>query len=791
MIISIDWLKEFVDIEENPNELADLLSIIGLEAELGSFPTEISGVVIGKVESTDKHPNADKLKVCTVNDGNKNHTVVCGAPNVQKGQTIAFATVGSILPGNFKIKKATIRGVESSGMICSERELNISEEHDGIMVLPNNLSLGENFISSYGNKYFSLKLDITPNRADAFSHIGVARDISCKTDRNFKKIIPNEISSAKKTSFDIGMENKQDCPRYIGAIVEKIKVGPSPNWLVERLKSIGQRSINNIVDISNYVLMEMGHPTHIFDFDTIKNKSIYVRRARKGEEIITLDDQKHKLDQTHLLITDGNIPLALAGIMGGADTAVSHNTDTILIESAYFDPITIRKSSKNLSLITDASKRFERGADPNGCKRAFWRVLNLVSEIAGGELSSEVIDIYPDYIEKKNIKLRKNEIEIILGIKIEDSLIEKILNRLEIELKNNHEGWDCQIPTFRPDITREIDLIEEIARIYGYDNIPTDESLSGSFIHENPDPEKYLKIIRNTLVGCGFHQVYSNSLQNEKESAINEHSPVKMLNPLNIEMSYLRTSLLPGLLKAANHNQKHSINSFRLFELGNIHLSKGEGLENIIENTFLSGLVTGFSVEPSVHSKGQKEDLFALKGYLELLFIKKLGMNFELSEENHQLFDHAWSIIINRKKVGSVGKISGELIKKMKFDLSEILAFEINLDPIKYMFNKKKYFKKINSYPKISRDLNLVMPTDKKVGEIVDVIFKKGKKLIIDVDPVDIFTDEKTVGKGLKSVTYNITFQSSSKTLEDKDVNSIIDEIIHIADKNFNAKLRV
>ena len=586
------------------------------------------------------------------------------------------------------------------------------------------------------------------------------------------------------------MENKKDCPRYIGAIVEKIKVGPSPNWLVERLKSIGQRSINNIVDISNYVLMEMGHPTHIFDYDTIKNKSIYVRRAYKGEEIITLDDQKHKLDETHLLITDGKTPLALAGIMGGADTAVSDNTDTILIESAYFNPVTIRKSSKNLSLITDASKRFERGADPNGCKTAFWRVLNLVIEIAGGELNSKVIDIYPDRIKKKNIKLRKSEIEIILGIKVEDSLVENILNRLEIELKKDQKGWECKVPTFRPDLTREIDLIEEIARMYGYDNIPTDETLSGAFVFEKPDPEYYLEHLKNCLVGCGFHQIYSNSLQNENEVKIINHTPVKMLNPLNIEMSYLRTSLIPGLLRAADYNLKHNVNNFRLFELGNIHKSKGNGLENITENKLLSGLVTGFSIKPSVHSNGKKEDLFTLKGYLELLFIKKLGMNFELSEENHQLFDHAWSITINRKKVGLMGKLSGDLINKMKFDLGEILAFEINIDPIKYMFSKKKYFKKINSYPKILRDLNLVMPCEQKVGKIVDVIFKKGKKLIIEVDPVDIFIHDKSVGKGLKSVTYNITFQSSSKTLEDKDVNSIIDEIIHIAKKNFNAKLR-
>ena len=356
MIVAIDWLKEFVKIEESPDELAELLSIIGLEAEKSLVPLSIPGVVIGKVESTDKHPDADKLKVCMVNDGSVLHQVVCGAPNVENGQTIAFATIGSVLPGNLKIKKVNIRGVESSGMICSERELNISDEHDGIMVLPKNLQLGTNFVDAYGYKFISIKLDITPNRPDAFSHNGVARDISCKTNRKLNSITVNKVPSKGDQTLDISMENNQDCPRYIGGIVKNVKIRPSPDWLVERLKSIGQRSINNIVDISNYVLMEMGHPTHIFDYDSLENKRIYVRRANSGEIIKTLDDQKHNLNEAHLLITDGNRPLALAGIMGGADTAVSENTKTLFIESAYFDPITIRKSSKSLSLSTDASK---------------------------------------------------------------------------------------------------------------------------------------------------------------------------------------------------------------------------------------------------------------------------------------------------------------------------------------------------------------------------------------------------------------------------------------------------
>ena len=790
MIVSLDWLKEFVDIQESPDELAELLSGIGLEAEVTSVPTEIPGVVIGKVESAEKHPDADKLKLCTVNDGKQVHQVVCGAPNVDAGQTIAFATVGSVLPGNLKIKKAKIRGVESSGMICSERELNLSDEHEGIMVLPDDLEAGTDFVSSYGYKYISVELDITPNRPDAFSHQGVARDIACKTNREFTQLSVTEVVSKGNDTIDISMEDPEDCPRYIGGIVKNVKVGPSPEWLVERLRSSGQRSINNIVDISNFVLMEMGHPTHIFDHESLKNKSIHVRRAKKGETLTTLDDQKHKLDETHLLITDGKEPLALAGVMGGASTSVSDKTTTLLVESAYFNPVTIRKGAKSLSMSTDASKRYERGADPNGCETAFWRVVGLLEEITGGELCSDMIDVYPNPITENKVELRRSELDLVLGINIDDKTVERILNGLGILSVKNGDDWHCQVPTYRPDIFREIDLIEEVARIYGFDDIPADESLYGSFRYDHPDPEQYLDTIRNTLSGCGFHQIYANSLQNENEATLSGQPPVKMLNPLNVEMGFLRTSLLPGLLKAADYNLKHSVYDLRLFELGHIHVQKDKGLENIVEKKYISGVVFGSARGHSVHSGSSEEDLFTLKGYLNTLFVKKLGMRMDLVKGEEPGFDHSRTIMVNRQKVGSMGRISSSWIDSMDLDLETVYGFEVDIEPIKRMINRKRTFKSINPYPKISRDLNLVMPVDQEVGDLLELFFKKGKKLVIDAKPVNIFTNEDAIGEGMKSVTFSISFQDSSKTLEDKDVNPVIDEIIHVAEKDFLAKLR-
>ena len=792
MIVSVDWLREFLEINESPNELADMLSNSGLEAELTSAPLSLPGVIIGEVENTEKHPDADKLKICIVNDGQKTHQVICGAPNVDSGQLIPFATVGSILPGNLKIKKANIRGVESNGMICSEHELNISDEHEGIMVLPNDLPLGKDFMEVYGEKFISLELDVTPNRPDAFSHQGVARDLACVTNRKFSPVVAGPIKVKGNESLKISMESSDDCPRYIGGIIKGVSIGPSPDWLVDRLRSVGQRSINNIVDISNFVLMEMGHPTHIFDYDKLTNKEIYVRRAKEGETLITLDEQKHKLDDQHLLITDGNKALALAGIMGGQSTAVNEGTKNLLVESAYFNPIIIRKGAKNLSMSTDASKRYERGADPNGCDIAFWRVVSMIKDLTGGELVSDAIDVYPKKVNKKKVVMRKEELELVLGLSIENETISRIFNDLGIQNESKENTWTCLIPTYRPDISREIDLIEEIARIYGFENIPSDYSLNGTFRFDNPDPEKILYDIRQTLVGLGFHQVYSNSLQSEKEAGLTNHEPVGMMNPLNKEMGFLRTSLIPGLIKAADMNIKNSTSQFRIFELGHVHFKDDSSLNGVEERKILSGLAIGDIIGENVHSGSEEEDLFSIKGLLSSLFEKKLSMRMELEVDDEDSgFDLSRSIRLNKQKVGRFGRISKDWIDSMGLDLEKAYGFEIDLEPIKQMLGKRKTFKKIILYPKVMRDLNLVIPKEQEVGSILEIFHKYGKKLIAQSEAVNVFEDEETIGDGLKSVTFSLTFQDPSKTLEDKDVNPIIDEIIRVAEKTFDAKLRV
>ena len=792
MIISIEWLKKFVDIKEDPEELADLLSNVGLEAESANIPLSLPGVIIAKVENTKDHPNADSLKICEVNDGVKVYQVICGAPNVAKGQIVAFAKEGATLPGNFKIKKASIRGENSFGMICSEKELQISEENEGIMVLPENLKLGEDFSSSYGYKFLSIVLDITPNRPDAFSHLGVARDIAAVTKRELRHENVETLNFKKEFDLNIKLENSDDCARYIGGIVKNIRVGKSPSWLVDYMKSIGERSINNIVDISNYILFELGHPTHIFDLDKLASREITVRRATLGEQIVTLDEKEHKLNKNNLLITSDNKPIALAGIMGGLSSSVTDKTKTILIESAYFNPITIRKSAKSLFLSTEASKRYERGVDPNGCLRAFNRVAALICDVTGGDLVSEIVDKYPNVITSKTVSLRRSEIDLVLGYHFKDAIINEILEKLEIKCTFKSNTWECVIPTFRPDIEREIDIIEEVARIAGFNSIPSDENIYGAFKYHHPDPDNVLNKIRDSFSSNGYHQIYSNSLQNKNESSMSGHVSIPMLNPLNIEMGFLRTSLLPGLLKACDFNIKNGAKSLRLYELGNVHHALGDGLENMLEFQYLSGIIYGNRNESSVHSDSISESVYDIKGMLSFLFLNRLNMNVRYKDSEDYAMDKAQCIIVNNLKIGTYGIISENFVKNLSIESSgKYFAFEMNLQMIKKMMNNKKKFKKINLYPTIERDLNFILKKEQEVGGLLEIIRKLGRQLVVEAKPKSIYSNSNDIGEDLKSVTFSIVFQHSSKTLEDSDVNPIIDEIVNFAEKKFHAKLRV
>ncbi|NOZ04470.1 MAG: phenylalanine--tRNA ligase subunit beta [FCB group bacterium] len=792
MKISINWLRQFVNIEETPEQLADMLSMLGMEAEIGLDLSEIKDVVTAKVLAVDQHPNADKLKLCLVNDGGQDYRVVCGAPNVEAGQVVPFAKVGSVLPGKIKIQKAKIRGEVSFGMLCSERELGISDEHTGIMILPEDTEIGQPVAEILNRSFGSLELDITPNRPDALSHLGIAREIAVKTGRKLKKPEIHVRTSAQESEpVEVIIDDPDGCPRYVAGVVKNVKVGPSPQWMVDYLKAAGQRSINNIVDISNYVLLEMGHPTHMFDYDRFETRQVVIRRAEKGELFVTLDEEKHELNEHHLLITDGEKPVALAGIMGGLNSAVSDKTNTVLIESAYFDPLTIRKGAKSLGMLTEASRRFERGADPEATMTAFWRIVNLLEEYAAGELASKVVDAYPKIITRPKIELRKSKLELVSGVKYDDQFIAQCLSGLEISWQQpESDVWECIPPSFRPDLEREIDLIEEMIRLQGYDTISPSRRFTSSFPTSKVDPLDSVGPIIDAFVGLGFHQCYNNSLQPKKYAASLGKTPVVMLNPLSEQMSVLRTSLLPGLLQTVDFNIKNGNKNLLLFETGQVHEQESDGFAGIKERFVLAGVVHGLINEKNVHtSQDRPHSFYSLKGLLDsaLKRIAKTKPRYE--DQDHNGYNPCNQVLINDTPIGIMGRVRPDYIELLKLETGDVFGFELDLNVLTGIYDKPIVYKPISVFPKINRDVNFILDRAIKTAAVTEKIYKVNRELIKDVRPIDIYEHE-SLGRDKKSVVFNIVFQSDVRTLEDKEVNSIINEIISVVSKHFGAKLR-
>jgi len=793
--IAIDWLRNFVTVPGNTQELGNILTMLGLEADYGLDTSQLGDIIIGQVNECIKHPNADKLSLCKVYDGKDTLQVVCGAFNVNAGQKIAFAPVGAVLPGAITITKVKIRGEESLGMICSEKELGISEEHDGIMVLNKVAKVGTSFINYLHNYSEVLELDITPNRPDCFSHFGIARDLSVKTGSKMKSPENQQRSFQKNEAENwirLKFENENDCPRYIAGIVQNVKVGPSPRWLKDRLESIGQRSINNLVDISNYVMMDIGHPTHIFDYDKLGSKEILIRRGKKGEKINTLDEIERKISPNELLITNGKKPIAIAGIMGGLDSAVNENTSNVLIESAYFEASIVRKGAKSLGMSTDASKRFERGADPIGAENAFWRVIDLLEEIAGGKWIPGVVDPYPKKINSKRIVLTRDKLDLVSGCDINDTFVVKTLTGLGCTIKGKSKKWTCVPPSWRPDLEREVDLIEEVIRMFGFDNVPTKYHYNGIMETHEPDPHKELSNIISILTGLGFIQVFNNSLQSKKIVSTLDIPAVKVMNPLSDTMSHLRTSLIPGLLETADYNLKNGTTDVLLFEWGNIFCQEKPGLKGIVEKFQLTGIIHGNLNEKSLHRINKRPASFLiLKGLVDtfLTRLKFHNVAFNGLKENELGFLNSFTIKVAGNTIGYIGDISSKFSSNMLLDLKQSFGFQFDLNQLLKLLETTSRYKPVINFPLIQRDLNFVMDEKIQVGKVNSTIQNNGKNILLKSEPLNIFRQE-SLGKEKKSVAFNLVFQSSSKTLEDKDVNPVIDEIIRVVSKKYSAKLR-
>ena len=790
MKVSLSWLKRFVDFEYSSSELADKLTMQGFESEVLTDFSSLQHIVVGEVKSAEKHPDADKLKVCTVTDGNDSYNVVCGAPNVDKGQKIVFAKVGAVLPGDFKIGKAKIRGVESFGMICSERELGISEEHDGIMVLDNSCEVGVNIDSILGEAYDAIDVEITPDKAFALSHRGIAREVAAMLGAKLKTPIEvSKIASKGKDLIKVSLDKDGGCTRYIAGIMKNLTVGPSPKWLADYLKSAGQKSINNLVDISNFMLLEIGHPTHIFDLNKLSKPTIEVKWAKKGEKFDALDEESYKLDTDHLVVTDSVNTIALAGIIGGKDSAVSDTTTEVLIESAYFNPVVIRKGSKKLNLLSEASRRFERGADPEATLEAFYMIVGLMTEVAGGTLESLITDESTIDTTLHKVSLSEDKLLKYTGQEIDSKSVGSILDGLYIGYDKSKTGWDCIIPSFRHDVVYETDLIEEILRCYGYENIKSSYSFSSQMQYAN-DEEQPLFKLKQYLSSLGFNQCYNNSLQDIQEVKAFGITPVSVMNPSSERMNTLRTTLHRGLLENLDFNFKNGSSNTLIYEHGTVFEKKGDTLKDIDQVSNFSCLVHGNFYDKGVHFDGVKNNFFLLKGIATNAFQTLTKAKVKFVEDKSSYCDVFYRIVDNKKNtVGSIGSIADSFLDKLDIaHKTDVYVMDINTTFFTEHFNHSVKVKDIILYPVVTRDLNFKLDSGANLGEVCSAMKSVNQSILQDVWPIDIYQSKEEKSK--KNVLFKLSFQNIKKTLEDNEVNAIIAQIISIVTKKFNAKLR-
>jgi phenylalanyl-tRNA synthetase beta chain len=796
---SLNWLKSLVDLTDISSEdIIHQLTMSGLEVEdVVDENKKYKGFIVGYVKDKQKHPKADKLSVCTVYDGAKDLQVICGAPNVEAGQKVVFAPEGTIIPkGNFKIGRAKIRGIESFGMICSEDELELSNDHSGIMILPEDKEAGTPISEALGFNDILLEIAITPNRPDALSHIGIARDLAALYNRPLT--IPSvEIQESDKKVEDyasIEIEDKSNCPRYSAKVILNTKVEESPEWLKERISKIGLRPINNLVDITNYIMYETGQPLHAFDLDLLAGSKIIVRSTREKSKFTTLDSKERQLNEGTLLICDAEKPVAIAGVMGGENSEISSSTRNILIESAYFNPSSIRKTSKHLSLSTDASYRFERGTDPGGTVYAAERAAEMIKKISGGDILKGVIDIYPSEITEKEVILRFSRVKKVLGYEIEKGKIGRILLALGMKVvRANDDELRVSVPLNRPDIEREIDLIEEAARINGYDNIPAVKKITIT-LGEKEDESTFTATVREISAGLGFYEMINNPLQSEKLAAMTG-DPVKLLNPLSSDMAYLRTSLIPGALAVVERNINAGEKNLELFEIGNVFNKKVQGeiksFDDFEERTKLLFIISGKMKEKTWIGDEKQSDFYYLKGAINS-FLCKISLDNALNDfyyqEENRIFDITYSKKSSEAESGYGGRVKKEVLKQ--FDIQQdVFCFEFDFDLLKRIKRPDKKYKEPLRFPKIIRDFAFIFDKEVAFEDAKKHIIKSGSGLLKSVEIFDIF-ESQSLGENKKSMAFTLEFYDTGRTLTEEEVEKEFNSLISAVAEKFNAKLR-
>ncbi len=809
MKISYNWLQQFINtngsdplLSKTPQEISLILTDIGLEVEslekVQAIIGGLEGLVIGKVLTCTQHPNADRLRVTTVDLGNGDPVqIVCGAPNVAANQTVVVAPVGcTVYPIEgepFKITKSKIRGEVSEGMICAEDEIGLGKGHDGIMVLPNDATIG-----IPANTYFNLNDDylfeigLTPNRSDAASHLGVARDLAAYLRTN---IIMPDLTAFKADNNDLNIpvtiENTVACKRYSSLSITGVTVADSPEWIQDKLKVIGLRPINNIVDITNYVLHELGQPLHAFDADKIAGQHIYVKNFPSNSEFTTLDDVSRKLDSADLMIADAEKPLCLAGVFGGKTSGVTETTTNVFLESAYFDAVSIRKSSKRHGLKTDASFRYERGTDPEITVVALKRAALLIKEIAGGQISSEISDIYPTPVEPAKIEVSFSEINDLIGYNIPDEEIKSILIGLSIQLLNEKDGvLALEVPAFKVDVTRPCDITEEVLRIYGYNNIPIPSKINASLSNTvRPDKELTQHAVADMLSAQGFAEIWCNSLT-KGTYAIQKDTVVDILNPLSNDLNIMRQSLLHPALESVAYNQNRKANDLRFYEFGKTY-NKIDG--KYIETQQLLLLIAGAVSSEKWNSKVTPVNFYTIKGTVEAI-LSRLGLlNFQSEQiENTDTAEYGLKYYRGKDIFVEFGAVA-QTVKKLVDVDKEVFYAQFNWDLIISAVAKLKIKnKEVSKFPVVRRDLSLLIDTSVTFDVLRSTVFKTDKKLVKEVGIFDVFLGTKTgsLPEGKKSYAINIQLLDEQQTLTDKQIDAVMQKIIHNLAKEVNAEIR-
>ena len=805
MRISHNWLKHHVDIRLKPRQLADGLSMLGLEVEhVEERGKAYEGFVVGEVVECHRHPNANRLTVCRVKTGKETLQIVCGALNVAAGQKVAVGLVGATVPKNqhdpngqpFVLQRVKIRGVESSGMICSEYELDLGEDKDGIKILDVSAPVGTPLAHHLRKTDIVYDIEITANRGDWLSHRGVAREISALTEKPLKPFSakPRESKESASKAASVDIRDTQKCPRYVARILKNVTLQPSPSWMQDLLLSVGVRPINNIVDITNFVMLETGQPLHAFDYDLLEGHQIVVKCASEGERFVTLDGKERILDSDTLIICDGRRSVAIAGIMGGGNSEITEKTVNVLLESACFDSANVRRTSKLLGLSTEASQRFERGIDIDMTLLAANRAAQLLHDLAGAEVLKGTIDIYPKKRKQRRVTVRVARTNVVLGTNLTAGMVSSFLSRLGISTRRLKGGTiAATIPPHRNDLLEEIDLIEEVARIFGYNNIETKTDARVSFV-SGSDRDDIEDPLRDFLVGAGFNEILTNSLQNRAHALLTGEPGVEVRNPVSVDMQMLRPSLIPGALDVLQHNFNHGQSSLRMFEFGKVYRRREGGnrekLDGYTEERRLLIVLSGTHLPQHYSLSTRSYDFFDMKGEVESLLSK-----FFLDKYRLIWYDNGKPLSVDNIHVEIQGTYAGFLgtLKKQiaaTFDIDrEVFVCELSVDVLQDRWVRESRFSQLPRFPSVTRDLAFVVDQEVLQGDVEQAIREAGGSLLTNLNLFDLYVGEP-LGVGKKSLAYALEFQPTDHTLTDHDANTVVARIVDLVKNRCGAVLR-